>query len=272
MTVTSLVDDYCPKGGLRGEHGLSLFVEYGGARILFDAGQGPAFLENARTLGVDLSRLDAVVLSHGHYDHGSGLRSLYASLGEAAPPLFAGRNFDRSRFSRNMDGLKDIGIPRPILPPGFPPAIIIGAAEELAPGIHLLPSAERVDGKPANARFRLVEDGRDSVDAFDDELSLVFDTPRGMVIIAGCAHRGILNIISAAKLAFPGRALAAIIGGFHFVDAAESELEGLAQSIADCSPELVACSHCTGLKGFSALSRAIPGRTSWLACGMTVEI
>lgn len=272
MVITSLMDDYCPRRGLRGEHGLSLLIETDGKRILFDTGQGPAFIDNARLLGVDLSSIDAVILSHGHYDHGGGLRSLYEALGDSAPPFFSGRGFDCHRYSRGNEGLKEIGIPLPILPTGSPAAIAITSLEPLAPGIFFLPAADRVDGTPPSERFVRRRNGTESLDEFDDELSLVFDTPSGLAVVAGCAHRGIVNILNAARMAFPERPLAAVIGGFHLVDASDEEMEATARAIEACSPGLVACSHCTGMKGFSALSQVMPGKTVWLACGMTIEV
>jgi len=272
MVITSLMDDYCPRRGLQGEHGLSLFIKTDGKRILFDTGQGPAFIDNARLLGVDLSSIDAVILSHGHYDHGGGLRSLYEAFGDSAPPFFAGRDFDSYRFSRGKDGLREIGIPRPILPTGSPMAIAITSLKPLAQGIFILPAVDRVDGTTSSKRFVLRMDGNESLDDFDDELSLVIDTPSGLAVVAGCAHRGITNILDAARMAFPERPLAAAIGGFHLVDASDEEMEATARAIAASSPGLVACSHCTGMKGFSALSKAMPGKTVWLACGMTIEV
>jgi 7,8-dihydropterin-6-yl-methyl-4-(beta-D-ribofuranosyl)aminobenzene 5'-phosphate synthase len=145
MTITSLVDDYCPRRGLRGEHGLSLYLEAGETRLLFDTGQDESFIRNARPLGVELTGLDAVVLSHGHYDHGGGLRILYEALEALPPPLFAGKGFDLPRRSLSDAGLKDIGIPEPILPVGAPAAIGISQLEELAPRVYILPRAEKLD-------------------------------------------------------------------------------------------------------------------------------
>lgn len=272
MVVTSLMDDYCPGRGLRGEHGLSLLIETAGLRILFDTGQGPAFMDNARILGLDLSGIDAVVLSHGHYDHGGGLFSLYERFGDSAPPLFTGDGFDSPRYSRGKDGLREIGIPKPLLPPGAPRPITVTAIESLAPGVHIIPAAERVDGTPSPARFRRAGADGETADDFDDELSLVIETPGGLAVVAGCAHRGIANILNAALMAFPGRPLAAVIGGFHLVDTSGDDLEAMAGTIAAFSPGLIACSHCTGIEGFAALSRTMTGRIRWLACGMTIEV
>lgn len=272
MTITSLVDDYCPKRGLRGEHGLSLYLEAGESRLLFDTGQGESFIRNARILGVELAGLDAVVLSHGHYDHGGGLKILYEALEALPPPLFAGKGFDLPRRSRGDAGLNDIGIPEPVLPAHAPAAIEISQIEELVPRVYLLPRAERLDGKEATPRFRKIQDGVELVDEFDDELSLVFEEKDGIAVVTGCAHRGVLNIAQAALDAFPGSPLKALVGGFHLVDSPPEELAHVAEAIASMAPGVILCAHCTGLPGYAALSQALPGRVSWLSCGMRVNL
>ncbi|MCX7024280.1 MAG: MBL fold metallo-hydrolase [Spirochaetes bacterium] len=272
MTITSLVDDYCPNRGFRGEHGLSLYMEANDTKLLFDTGQGDAFLVNARTLGIDLSGLDAVVLSHGHYDHGGGLMALYGTFGGLPPPLFAGRGFDEPRRSRSEGGYRDIGLPIPILPARAPAAIVIDAFEELVPAVFFLPHAERVDGTEAMPRFRRIVGEADMVDDFDDELSLVLDGKDGIVIVTGCAHRGILNIARAAAQAFPGRPVKALVGGFHLIDASDAVLSQVARDIAALEPGFVLCAHCTGLRGYAALSETVPGEVSWLSCGMSISL
>ncbi len=271
MTITSLIDDFSPKRGLRGEHGLSLYIEAGATKLLFDTGQGGTFMENARTIGIDLTGLDAVVLSHGHYDHGGGVSDLYRSLEASLPPFFAGRGFDAVRSSRSGTRLMDIGLPVPALPPGAPLAVIT-TFEEFAPGVWFLPAAELVDGAEANPKFRIFSGDVEGIDHFDDELSLVFDEEDGIVIVTGCAHRGILNIARAAMRSFPGRPVKAIVGGFHLVDAEPETLSRVAAGIAAIAPKAVFCAHCTGPRGFAALSEGVQTTVAWLSCGLSITL
>ena len=272
MTITSLMDDYCPKGGLRGEHGLSLYMETADMKLLLDAGQTEAFISNAHALGIDLSTLDAVVVSHGHYDHGGGLKVLYDRLSTLPPPLFAGRGFDAPRRSKNGSQLKDIGLSSELLPEHSPAPLLIDTIKKLSASAYILPPAEKSNGAEASSRFRVIHDGIDKLDNFDDELSLVFDEKDGLVIVTGCAHRGILNIAHAGIKAFPGKPIKALVGGFHLVDVSDEELASIAKTIADIEPKAVFCSHCTGLRGFSALLHFLPGRVAWLSCGMSISI
>lgn len=272
MTITSLMDDYCPKRGFRGEHGLSLYLETVGMKLLLDTGQTDAFITNAEVLGINLSSLNAVVLSHGHYDHGGGLKALYERLFATPPPLFAGRGFDMSRRARNGDQLNDIGLPSLILPEHSPTPILIDTFEKLGTSAYLLPPAEKIDEAEAITRFRVIQGGSEKLDNFDDELSLVFDEDDGIVIVTGCAHRGIQNIAHAAVRAFPGKPIKALVGGFHLADVSDGELVKIAKTIANLEPKAVFCAHCTGPRGFSALLHILPGRVTWLSCGMSISI
>jgi 7,8-dihydropterin-6-yl-methyl-4-(beta-D-ribofuranosyl)aminobenzene 5'-phosphate synthase len=272
MTITSLVDDYCPKHGLRGEHGLSFLIRTVSAEVLFDAGQGTAFLANARTLGIDLSDLDAVVLSHGHYDHGGGLSSLEELKGRGMIPLYAGSGFADTRYSKADDRLNSIGLESPSIPIGSTQAIIVASPREIAAGLYILPKAERIDGSSASPRFRRLREGIEEVDEFDDELTLVVQEEEGIVVITGCAHRGIVNIAGAAMKAFPGKKLKALVGGFHLVDVSSEVLEKTVLDIRALRSGAVFCSHCTGLPGYAALSGALPGNVRWLSCGTQIDL
>lgn len=272
MKIIPLIEDYCPGRGLRGEHGLAMYIETARAKILFDAGQTDAFIANARQLGVDLGGVDAVFLSHGHYDHSGGIAALYASIAPAKPPLYAGTGYSIPKFGRGDSGLTANGIPDSARPPNSPHAIQVGTRVEILPGVHALPHVERTDGSVPAPRFRLVEGGVERLDGFDDEVSLVFDEPDGLVVVTGCAHRGIVNIVESARKAYPGKPVAAVVGGFHLVDAPEDAINTVADAMVQIDPVRILCGHCTGPRAYAALMARLPGRVAWLACGQKFQL
>ncbi len=272
MIITSLVDDYCPRRGLGGEHGLSLLVEAGGRTVLLDAGQDDLLIRNARALEMDLRGLDAVVLSHGHYDHGGGLAALFEELAGEAPPLYAGPGHTDRRLSRSEERVVDIGLALPFLPPTAFPPLQVDALEALGGGLFILPKAEALDGSEPSTRFRRVVGDLETVDAFDDELSLVVVEEEGISVIAGCAHRGIGNIAREALAAFPGRPLRALVGGFHLADRPQAELARIAEDLAALAPSFIHCGHCTGPRGYAALAARFGDRAAWLHCGSRIHL
>jgi 7,8-dihydropterin-6-yl-methyl-4-(beta-D-ribofuranosyl)aminobenzene 5'-phosphate synthase len=272
MKIIPLIEDYCPGRGLRGEHGLAMYIETARAKILFDAGQTDAFIGNAKQLGVELGQIDAFFLSHGHYDHSGGIAALYASIAPVNPPLYAGTGYSIPKFARNESGLSANGIPDSARPPLSPRAIEVGTRVEILPGVHALPHVERADGSVPAPRFRLVEGGAERLDGFDDEVSLVFDETDGLVVATGCAHRGIVNIVEAARKAFPGKPVAAVVGGFHLVDAPEDAIAAVSDAMARIGPARILCGHCTGPRAYAALYARLPGRVSWLACGQKFTV
>lgn len=267
------MDDYCPKGGFKAEHGLALLLEEHGNKVLLDTGQSAAFLENAKTLNINLSDLSAIVLSHGHYDHGGGLKSLLQGLGSAAPALYTGEGVEIHRAAFREGKRRDIGLEQP-----FPPlnikCVSVSSPLEIKPGLWVLPKAERFDGVlPDPDMFKTIN-GKDIVDDFSDEISIVVIEDDGLSVISGCAHRGITNIAKAAISTFPGSELKSLIGGFHFVNQSSKRLMGLAAEIAKLKPKEILCCHCTGLNGYAAL-KAVVGdkiRVHWLHCGERLSI
>jgi len=275
MTITSLMDDYCTTRGYVGEHGFSLFIDTPVMRVLFDAGQSAAFLSNARKSGVDVLTAQAVVLSHGHYDHGGGLQAFYnsfdsdASSASKLPSLYAGKGFASPRFSLKDKTMVPIGLATHA--GSALPIVELDKNRQVTPGLWLL---NEVPFTPAHdSRFRKGPNPEGCViDDFSDEISLVFDEPDGLSIVSGCAHRGIGAIVSAAVNLMPGKPLKSLIGGFHLQEHDTMQLSSLIEMLKKHSPVRIVCAHCTGIDGYAALAAGFPGRVRWLTCGQRLEL
>jgi len=262
VTVTVLCDNSVAGPGVLAEHGLSLHVEADGHAFVFDTGASGVFVGNAARLGVDLSRAGTVVLSHGHYDHTGGLTTLLSAYGGREvighPEVLA------AKYSRRRS--------RPARAIGAPQSrrrlSRLGATfklnaelQEIAPGVittGVIPRTTDFEHIPPH--FAVRRGGKLARDFFDDEQAVVVRTRRGLVVIVGCAHRGLINTIRrATELTGDGR-VCAVIGGTHLAAAARQQVERTIKELRALDVgRLVAC-HCTGF-GPAAELRSVFGES-----------
>ena len=240
------------------EHGFSVFLEVDGLRLLFDTGQSGRFVENAKALGVDLSETDLVILSHGHYDHTGGVPALLDKL-EKKTPFYVGKEFFLPKYKLLEDGSwKYNGNP-------FEKALICGEnspvelnfvdnnATWLTNRLVLLKNFSRVTAyEEVNSKFFIKTETGYEPDLFMDEISLGICTEEGLVLVVGCSHAGIINIVEHVKREL-GLPITAVIGGTHLVEAGEQRLIQTVQAIKRHGIQTIAVSHCTGEAGMSIL-------------------
>ncbi len=232
--------------GLRAEHGLSLYLEAAGKRILFDSGQSGAFAENAARLGVDLGAVDLAVLSHGHYDHGGGMARFRAENPRA--PIFVSPH----AFGAFYHGPeKYIG-----LPGDFPRSIPTDPGTAIAPGLTLVscPGA-------ANPAMLVRTPGGLCRDDFRHELALLVE---GRILITGCAHCGVGNLLETFRPKV-------LIGGFHLKGLAREEVRAIARTMADYDTQFYT-GHCTGTEAFAVLKEVLGPRIQAICAGTVFEI
>ncbi|MBN2861469.1 MAG: MBL fold metallo-hydrolase [Sphaerochaetaceae bacterium] len=250
MKITTLVDNHAMEGSVCGsEHGFSVYIETEKHRILFDTGCGSLFLENARRLSVDLSAIDTLIISHGHYDHAGGVRTLLETFSFDSLPMFTGEGFFNRKFVKEPQGERELGVSfdsEYLRSRGVDHQTVGKDPVLIGDGIYLL---SRFTGKDENEdlnpRFLLETDEGVEVDRFNDEVSLVFDTPEGLILIVGCSHPGILRIVERVKSTF-GKPIKALLGGIHLYDASEEKMKRVSDALIGMHIETLGVSHCTG--------------------------
>lgn len=275
MKITALMENTSCNAALATEHGLSLLIEYGGTRILFDAGPSGAFAGNAEKLGADLVSVDFAVLSHGHYDHSGGLPEFFRRNGKAGVYLKRGAE---GQYYAGILGvpLKYVGIDRAIVKEYGGRLRFLETEAEPAPGCHILTDIEPDEQYRLANRYLYEKTGRRTVkDAFRHELVLVFEEEDGITVITGCSHNGIISLVETARRRFPGKPVKAVVGGFHLMGRSpdnmncdEAFLNMLAAKLMEYD-KTYTC-HCTGEKAYALLKVRMGERLEYLRAGMTI--
>ena len=232
---------------LKHEHGLSFYIEKDGRKLLFDLGQTGAIVENAKKLNLDLSGVEYVVSSHGHYDHSGGMRSLVEAANRFT--FVTGRGFFDAKYATDGFSYEFLGndFDEGFLGGrGIAHRTIGGPKEELLPGVFVLSDFPRVhDDEVVNPRFKVFRNGIFETDEFEDEVLLAIETAKGMVVLLGCSHPGLKNMLDFARASFP-KPLLSILGGTHLVEASPDSLERSLSFLSDGSIGILGLSHCTG--------------------------
>ena len=248
LHITALMDNKLTEHkALIAEHGLSLYLCYNGRRILFDCGSGPNPIENARKLGISLSGLDAVVLSHSHYDHAAGFRFL-TEQGLGSGQVYTGPTFFEPKYAHS-------GMRYTNLSAGFDRAFLeehgivhrqVDGLLEIFPGAYLVSGFPRVESmETIPDRFvRLTETGF-VPDDFCDEVCLALEVEGGLAVLVGCSHPGILNMVRHIYTLL-GKPVRAVFGGTHLVEADSRRIEGTIDALHALGVEVLGLSHCSG--------------------------
>lgn len=246
------------------EHGLSFLIEKDGHSLIFDTGKSGAFVTNSKMLGLHLDKAEALVISHGHYDHGGGIRALIEEA-QYRGSLWTGSGFFDAKWSEeslkprflgldvNEAFLASNGITHHTLENSS-----LGSHREILPGIFIVGNFLRSHTEEIIApRFTVERGGKRHADSFCDEICVVVDTPQGLVVVLGCAHPGIMNMLDTIQAVF-GKSLYAVLGGSHLVEANEERIQKTGAYLKTCGAKFFALGHCTGTPALEQLAVNLP--------------
>lgn len=258
IEITTLIEN--KKGehlGLFNEHGISFYIKKDNEAILFDTGQSDKFLKNAEQLGVDLSNIKQIILSHGHYDHTGGFIHLVEKLGNSfslniskcffdkkygfngLAYEYLGNNFDETYLKK-----KEISV-----------NYIEKDMVEITNDIYLFSNFEQIcDYEEINSRFRKLVNNEFVVDKFQDEVVVGVKTEKGLLVILGCCHSGVVNILETITKR-SGESIYGIIGGTHLVEANNKRIVHTLEYFEEKDIKILGISHCTGEKAIKELKK-----------------
>ncbi|MGD1118293.1 MAG: MBL fold metallo-hydrolase [Dehalococcoidales bacterium] len=257
IKITTLAENTAEMGYLA-EWGLSMFVEADGAKVLFDTGMGIAAVHNAQLLGIDLSTIDRIVLSHGHRDHTGGLREVLMLMKKeveviAHPDIWA---LKYTRWRKKSEHYSGVPFRRELL-------------ENLGARFNLTKKPVRItdhfmttgeipmlsDYEEIDSGLYDKETGEMLPDELKDDLGLVIDAEYGLVVILGCAHHGVVNTLKQAQQVTGKELIYAAIGGTHLLNAERPRWEKTAADLKEMGVQYLGVSHCTGFEASAYLAQ-----------------
>lgn len=274
LRVTLLVDNVVGGAGGLAEHGLSLWVEADERRLLFDAGAGEVLTKNARRLGADVFSADAAVLSHGHYDHAGGFE-LVPSCAHRLP-VYLHPDALRRRYSCHKGKPpREIGVA-----PHTAARLRGGAAEprwtreptRIFDDVFVtgeIPRRAEVEGAGGGDFF--LDEAGTQPDPLNDEQALYLESARGLVVLIGCAHPGVINTLDYVAELTGRREIYAVVGGLHLRRTSEERLEAVAEELARREVKVIGPAHCTGSAATAFLRQRFPSRCVECAVGTQFE-
>lgn len=274
MIIKTLVENISTSDDLKSEHGLSLYIETKHHKLLFDTGASALFAENARKMEIDLAKVDIVVISHGHYDHGGGLKT-FLEINHKAKIYFNKMAFG-DYYSNRPDGEKKyIGIDKTLLPNER--FVFVEGRLVIDEELELFSDINGTRLNPSGNRDLFMKDGESfKEDEFSHEQNLIIREKGNVVLVAGCAHHGIVNILEhfhKDENSQPSH----VIGGFHLYSRAADKYENpsviaeIGSYLLSTGAKYYTC-HCTGIKAYERLKSMMGDHVNYLSTGSQLII
>jgi len=274
MRIKTLVENTAISDEFNTEHGLSLYIETKKHKLLFDLGAGTLFLENAKKLNVDLSEIDLVVISHGHYDHGGGLKT-FLTVNNKAKIYLNQKAFDSHYSNRTNQEKAYIGLDQGLI--SNERLIFTGDSFIIDDELELFSDVYGDRFTPKGNQDLFMEIGKSIVcDDFSHEQNLIVKENSNTLLVAGCAHKGIINIIDCFNKKM-NSSLTHVIGGFHLYNRSKDNCEDpelinqIGELLKDTGSKYYTC-HCTGIEPYKILKEIMGEKIEYISTGSQLII
>jgi len=275
LRITTVSENSVAMGiGLKAEHGLGYYIEKDGIRMFFDTGQGLVFEDNLNAMGIPISEISHAVLSHGHYDHSGALKAVVENNPgikiiahpEAFKPKYL--SYDNQTFHyigvhQKISEFESLGAS----------LILSTKSVEIAPGIMTTGEIPMICGFEKIESYFFRDSGTEKIpDDIPDDQSIIIETEKGLVVVLGCTHRGIINTLTHISEMTGKSKFHAITGGLHLGGASGERLKKTADALKAFDIDRLIVGHCTGMKSAVYLYNSLPGKVEFGSVGFTIIV
>lgn len=273
MRIHVLVENTSLSPSMKGEHGLSLSIEIRGKKLLFDTGASGLFLKNAGKMGIDIKEMDLAVISHGHYDHGGGLGRFLKENIKAK--VYIHKKAFEGHYAKRPDQTADVGIDKSLK--NHSRIVLTEGVFPIDDNLLLFSEIAGHEFSSSCNRYLFAEHPSGLVqDDFEHEQDLIVTEEEKTILIAGCAHRGIVNIYNSA-VCLTGKKPDVVIGGFHLFNHGEGKSEDpdVVRRIGEflkSTGSKYYTGHCTGAEAYHLLKTVMGDQIQYFAAGSVVDI
>ena len=258
--------------GTLGEHGFAAFVQSGADALLFDTGGGHTLLHNAQRMNIDLRSVGQVVLSHGHYDHAGGLWPLLQATGPKRVPPHPG--IFASRYVLREGATRSAGVP-------YSEEFLAGigasfsysdAFREVMPGVFLTGEVPRVTSFEKGDAGLFCDLSGCQGDHVPDDQSLVMVTEKGLLLLLGCCHAGLVNTLELAREKTGVDEVYGVVGGCHLAFSSQTQIDATIKALRKYRVKKICAGHCTGFHAAARLAAEFPGGFKPMQVGYVLEV